>query len=67
MEMKKNCFTVVLSARADGTKLKPSVVFKGKGIRLNSIITTTAKSSCGLMDSIPRYSYSPITGVHTVF
>ena len=31
----KNHFTVVLSAKADGTKLKPFIVFKGKGIRLN--------------------------------
>ena len=32
----KDHFTVVLSARADGTtcKLKPFVVFKGKGTRL---------------------------------
>ena len=30
----KNHFTVVLSAKADGTKLKPFIVFKGKGTRL---------------------------------
>ena len=30
----KDHYTVVLSARADGTKLKPYVVFKGKGTRL---------------------------------
>lgn len=30
----KNHFTVVLTARADGKKLKPFVVFKGKGTRL---------------------------------
>ena len=30
----KDHFTVILTARADGTKLKPYVVFKGKGTRL---------------------------------
>ena len=30
----KNHFTVVLTAKANGTKLKPFVVFKGKGTRL---------------------------------
>lgn len=30
----KDHFTVALSAKADGTKLKPFVVFKGKGTRL---------------------------------
>ncbi len=30
----KDHFSVVLSARADGTKLKPFIVFKGKGTRL---------------------------------
>ena len=30
----KNHFTVILSARADGKKLKPFIVFKGKGTRL---------------------------------
>ena len=31
---KKNPFTVVLTAKADGVKLKPFVVFKSKGARL---------------------------------
>ena len=31
----KNHFTVILSARASGTKMKPFVVFKGKGTRLS--------------------------------
>ena len=30
----KDHYTVILSARADGTKLKPIVVFKGKGTHL---------------------------------
>lgn len=30
----KDHFTVILTARADGTKMKPYVVFKGKGTRL---------------------------------
>ncbi len=30
----KDHFSVVLSAKADGTKLKPFIVFKGKGTRL---------------------------------
>ena len=30
----KDHYTVVLSAKADGTKLKPFVVFKGKGTRI---------------------------------
>ena len=30
----KDHFTIVLSAHTDGTKLKPYVVFKGKGTRL---------------------------------
>ena len=30
----KDHFAVILTARADGTKLKPYVVFKGKGTRL---------------------------------
>lgn len=30
----KDHFTVILTARADGTKLKPFIVFKGKGTRL---------------------------------
>jgi hypothetical protein len=30
----KDHFTVILSARVDGKKLKPFVVFKGKGVRL---------------------------------
>ena len=30
----KNHFTVILTAKADGTKQKPFVVFKGKGTRL---------------------------------
>ena len=31
---KKDHFTVILTARADGRKLKPFIVFKGKGTRL---------------------------------
>ena len=30
----KHHFTVVLSAKANGTKFKPFIVFKGKGTRL---------------------------------
>ena len=30
----KNHYTVVLTAKADGTKMKPFIVFKGKGTRL---------------------------------
>ena len=30
----KDHFTVILTAKADGTELKPFVVFKGKGTRL---------------------------------
>ena len=30
----KDHFTVVLTARADGKKMKPYIVFKGKGTRL---------------------------------
>ena len=30
----KDNYTVILTARADGTKLKPFIVFKGKGTRL---------------------------------
>ena len=30
----KNHFTVILTAKADGTKMKPYVVFKGKGTQL---------------------------------
>lgn len=36
----KNHYTVVLTAKADGTKLKPFVVFKGKGTRLLKDLTT---------------------------
>ena len=36
----KNHFTVVLTAKADGTKIKPFVVFKGKGTRLLKALTT---------------------------
>ena len=32
---KKDHFTVILSARADGKKLKPFIVFKGKGTPLH--------------------------------
>ena len=31
-------FTVILTAKANGTKLKPSVVFKGKGTRLIKLL-----------------------------
>ena len=31
---KKDHFTVILTAKADGTKLKSFVVFKGKGTQL---------------------------------
>ena len=31
---KKDHFTVILTAKANGTKLKPFVIFKGKGARL---------------------------------
>ena len=36
----KNCFTVILTAKADGTKLKPFLVFKGKGTRLMNDLST---------------------------
>ena len=36
----KNHFTVVLTAKADGTKLKPFLVFKGKGTRLMKDLST---------------------------
>ena len=36
----KSHFTVVLTAKADGTKLKPFVVFKGKGTRLLKGLST---------------------------
>jgi hypothetical protein len=36
----KQHYTVVLTARADGTKLKPFVVFKGKGTRLIKELST---------------------------
>ncbi len=36
----KNHFTVLLTAKADGTKLKPFVVFKGKGTRLLKGLST---------------------------
>ena len=31
---KKDHFTVILTTKANGTKLKPFIVFKGKGMRL---------------------------------
>ena len=37
----KDHYTVILTARADGTKLKPYVVFKGKGTRLIKILSKT--------------------------
>ena len=36
----KQHFTVVLTARADGTKLKPFVIFKGKGTWLIKELST---------------------------
>jgi hypothetical protein len=36
----KNHFTVVLTAKADGTKLKPFIVFKGQGTRLIKDLST---------------------------
>ncbi len=36
----KNHYTVVLTAKADGTKLKPFIVFKGKGTRLLKDLNT---------------------------
>uniref|UniRef100_A0A1X7US77 Uncharacterized protein n=1 Tax=Amphimedon queenslandica TaxID=400682 RepID=A0A1X7US77_AMPQE len=36
----KDHYTVVLTARADGTKLKSFIVFKGKGCRLIKELNT---------------------------
>ena len=36
----KNYFTVILTAKADGTKLKPFLVFKGNGTRLMNDLST---------------------------
>ena len=36
----KDHYTVILKAKADGTKLKPYVVFKGKGTRLLKELST---------------------------
>ena len=43
----KSHFTVILTARANGTKMKPFVVFKGKGTRLLYKRTGTDPWHCG--------------------
>lgn len=78
----KNHFTVVLTARADGTKMKPFVVFKGKGTQLVKDlqqipgIVVRLSSNGWMNDSLPLTStallvpsHSPndfLYGMHTV-
>uniref|UniRef100_A0A1X7TV60 DDE-1 domain-containing protein n=1 Tax=Amphimedon queenslandica TaxID=400682 RepID=A0A1X7TV60_AMPQE len=62
----KNHFMVVLTAKADGTKMKPFVVFKGKGTRLmkelGAILGLIVKfSSNGWMNEAQTIEY-----LHTI-
>ncbi|CAJ1082921.1 Pogo transposable element with KRAB domain [Xyrichtys novacula] len=46
----RNHLTVVLAAKADGTKLEPYIVFKGKSVQLEMTAAVMASSVNGWMD-----------------
>lgn len=63
----KDHFTVILTARADGRKMKPYIVFKGKGTHLMKQLQgipgiAVTFSSNGWMDDILTSDYLKIIG-----